>query len=191
MINEFVNARYVIDNIKAPLYVVNAGVVKRYIPSPLSKKCVKENGLWYNFEDLPEELRYKLKDTAITYEELVSFSKNSKFREGYYSSGEDTRIYINGDSLILPIIENFLPSDGINAYTVVYDDEDIYLKPILICFDCHWSDLFTGNTKYGNNVFCLAADLSYDLKTRFIDDFIRLKDAPSYLENEEMHEKRI
>ena len=119
---------------------------------------------------------------TITESELVHFANNNIMREGVYPQNGDARIHINDDTLLLPIVGNFLPSDGMNAYTIFRRDGVSHLEPILVCWNMHWSELFTGNTKYGNNVFCLKDDLNTALRERFESDFIRLGDASSLLD---------
>lgn len=166
-----------------PIFMNHNGVLKRINPI-LIRKMPNEN-IWFQLSYLPDDYQSALKEEAVRAEDLTGFSMtNKRQHEGsVYSNSEDggIRIYVNDDLLVLPIVDKLLPSDGVNAYTVVIENGECNLKEILVCWGCHWSELFTGETKYGKNVFCLASDLSPEQREQFIDDIIRLGDVPDYL----------
>lgn len=178
----FVHCRY-LKSLQGeyPIYIENRGILKSGKLALLKRSKIKNQDYWYSLEDLPLELQDILRDVAITYEELME-SKKKKTSSIDMLDGSEVKLRIDRETPILPIVGNFLPRDGVNAYTVTNKDGSIDLKPIIICWGCHWSELFTGSTKYGHNVFCLASDLNEAQIANFIDDIIPLKDAPKYLE---------
>lgn len=179
MDNLYINSRYInsADN-KWPKYICYNGVLKRYIPSLITKRIVNEDNVYYAMKDLPEFWQEKLRDMAVTPEELSHLKKS---KAGNIIDNEGVIIFVNGNTLLVPIVGNFLPEDGIDAYTVVMNGDKPSLKPILVCFNCHWSDLFTGNTVYGDNVFCLLSDLPLDIQQRMANQTIALKNVSEFL----------
>lgn len=182
----FINSRYIKGNTKAPMYVNHNGVIKRYVPSPFTKRDALRSGIWYSVDELPKEMRDTIDiDMAITQEDLLKhFRKVASKKSGLpsvYATNEKLKFHLTDDTLLLPIVDNFLPYDGINAYTIIEKDGSPQLKAILVNYDCHWSELYTGETKYGNNVFCLAQDLPKDVQEKFAECFITLSQALDYL----------
>ena len=163
-------------------FVVNNGVIKEYKPSRFSRRIINNNDIFVKLSDLPIDIQSKLSSESITSEELVNISYKKKSENNIYSE-EGTKVYVTEDTPVLPIVGNFLPSDGVNAYTAVYkEDGSLGLEPILVCWNCHWADLFTGNTKYGENVFCLVSDLPIDVIERARNYIIPLSEAPNIVE---------
>jgi hypothetical protein len=158
------------------------GVLKKYIATPLARKTVKESDIWYDLSELPPEVQESIQDMATTPEELARGAKpKSLGKKINIYDNDEVVIYVNKGTLLLPVVGNLLPNDGTNAYTVDWSSGEPNLKPILICWGCHWSELFTGQTKYKNNVFCLASDLSPEQREYFIDDIITLEDTREFL----------
>ena len=60
-----------------------------------------------------------------------------------------------------------------------------------MCVNCHWSELFTGQTKYKNNVFCLVSDLDPESIDNFVDKIITLEQVPEYLATAEEYKYGI
>ena len=181
----FVNLRYLKDyKINAPMYVNHNGVIKRYIPSPFAKKDAIKSGIWCILDDLPNEIREKVEDVSTTESELIEYFKTTldkSPKQSAYATQENVKLHITDNTLLLPIVDNFLPYDGINAYTVIEKNGKPYLKSIVIGITFHWSELYTGQSKYGNNVFCLAQDIPKELQEKYADCFIKLSDALTYL----------
>ena len=110
----------------------------------------------------------------------------------YVYDNDRTKVLVTESTPLMPIVGNFLPSDGVNAYTVKITNGKYKLVPILICVSCHWSDLFSGNTKYGENVFCLASDLPRELLEKHIEEIITLGEVPKFLNmNKEEFSKKF
>ena len=172
----FVNKRYTngISN-KFPMYVINNGNIKRYVPNKFSKNYITDSDIWYKLEDLPKSLQEKLADVSITGNEL----RTIKQRDFVYSKGN--RKNISDKTLIMPVVGKLLPQDGVQAYTAILTPSGYTLKEIIVCWPYHWSDLFTGNTKYGNNVFCLASELSDEQIEEFAEDIIPLENVGTIL----------
>lgn len=180
--NVFVNRRYLsFLDVNYPVYCNNNGVMKKCLSGRFALKMFPEEKLWYCLNDLPESIRENVMDVAISIEEIDEHFQKRKTHSAIYD-GDGTQIFVKDDVLILPIVGNLLPSDGTPAFTVVTHDEKPHLEPILVCWGCHWSELFTGQTKYGFNVFCLVSDLTKEQIDMFVDDIICLGDSISYLE---------
>lgn len=187
----FLNARYVpaLEG-KYTKYVNRNGVLKKVSNSPLLKRITTEKDIWYDLGELPEELQNKFHDMAITVSELQKKTKN--FSPNSVLDSEEVLVYVKDSTLLLPIVGNLLPTDGTPAYTVVLKNESLLLKPIVVCWNCHWSELFTGQTEYENNVFCLVSDLTSDQRQEFLDDIITLGDVPEFLGmSDEIKTKKI
>ncbi len=105
-------------------------------------------------------------------------SKNSK--QSFYDE-DGVRVLIDESTQLLPIVGNFNVLDDVNAYSVYQKDDKLLLKAILVCHNLR--ELYMGNSKYGNNVFCLASDLPKDKRDEYISEIITLKDVPEYLES--------
>lgn len=174
----FINARYLGTSAsKFNQYYNHKGVLKRYIPSRFSRKIIDHNNLWCKLSDLPGYLQEELSDMSNTLEEIMY---DQFLTQGFYDS-HDVRIFIDQDTLVLPVVGKVLATDGTPAFTVVEEDNTLIIKPILVCWNCHWSDLFAGNTKYGNNVFCMFSDLSENQKEIFKGEAITVGELPEYL----------
>jgi len=171
------------DNILS--FTVHNGVVKRVSNSPLAKRMTGQDNVWYRLSDLPENIQDMVIDMAVSIEDMAQMTYNKKSQRKYaIYDNDNVKIYLQKSTELLPIVGNLLPSDGTNAYTVVKTKDGLDLRQILICWNCHWADLFTGNTKYGENVFCLASDLNDEQRIRFADDIITLEDVPEFLGEE-------
>jgi hypothetical protein len=179
--NKYLNCRYVpnIKNLKT--YINHNGVFKEFKTGIFSRKLLSQDKLFYLFSDLPEKTQTEYEDMAISDEEIVP--KRIKIDQGkqYVIDDNGTKIFINDNTPLLPVVGKFLPSDGLNAYYVSYENTNLVLVPILICFNCHWSDLYTGNTKYGKNVFCLVSDIDKSKMDNYIGSIITLKEVPNFL----------
>lgn len=143
----------------------------------------KDDNVWYALEDLPEMAQKDLIDVAITPLELKNQYDRLKIKNTVYGTEEsgNVLVYLGDETLILPVVGNILPSDGINAYTAVYKNGKFTLESIIVCWGCHWSELFTGQTKYGNNVFCLASDLNESQLKIYENDIIKISEIGKYL----------
>lgn len=185
----FVNGKYV-PKLGASFkrYLNHNGVLKEFKLLALSSKIVNKKMIWYKLEDLPKYLQESLKDKSLTREEILELSTKA-YRKQEFVDKNNVRIYLTDNTEIIPIVGNFLPSDGVYAYTVVVVNNQVTLKPIPILSGCHWSDLFAGNTNYGKNVFCLAIDLNLQQREDFKDEIILLKDALDFLENKNLVRK--
>lgn len=189
MKTRFLNDRYVPQQLKEKLkvYTFNNGIFKECLPYRFSKKILGTENLYFDFDALPEELQLKYEDMVINInEDLNIFTDKNNVR--YVYDKNNIKVRINENTPILPIVGNILPSDDVHAYTIRKKDGIYTLIPIVICIDCHWSDLFSGRTKYGKNVFCLASDLSKDILEEHIAEIITLKDASNFL-NENIKRK--
>ena len=154
---------------KYPQYIINNGVIKMYKPSPLAITKPADNKIWLCLDDLPEPLKSHMKQYGVSESELCPKKNKSKVVE------------FDDNTPILPIVGNLLPNDNVTAFTAVYKNNRWTLNAIVVCWDCHWSELFTGQTKYKNNVFCVADELSDEQKEDFIDKIITLGEVPKYL----------
>ncbi len=154
---------------KYPEYVVHNGVIKEYIPSPLSQDKISDSKLYYCLDDIPNPLRSILRVRAVKESTLVERVR----RNGIMS---------DPNTPILPIVGNLLPSDGVNAYTVVFNNGLPELRAFLVCWDFHWSELYTGQTGFGYNVFCLVEDLTPEQRDNYIDKIITLGEVQKYLD---------
>lgn len=178
----FLNKRYVTGaNNALKRYFLRNGVIKQYVATPLARKTIRDEDIWYDLEDLPLDMQEKYRDMAISASDLSKTSRASNSKKQNIFDSEEVLIYVTPNTPILPVVGNILPSDGTNAYTVIMKDGTLKLKPILICWNCHWSELFTGATTYKNNVFCLASELSPEQRQQYLDEIILLKDVPGFL----------
>lgn len=176
----FINSRYTGDIKGIPTYVNHNGVLKKYISSRLANRIVDTNNKYYALEDLPQELQERYLDISVSLVELAHGSKIEQKENTIYDA-ENTLIFVKDDTLVLPVVGNILPDDGIPAFTVVDLEGVSKLKSILICWGCHWSELFAGITKYENNVFCLASDLTEEQRIYFENEIISLSEVNDYL----------
>lgn len=138
-----------------PIYFDCGGVLKRGILN-LFNRMINSRGessddYWYCVDDLPLQIQERVQDFVITYGEYVA-SKKAKTPKNVVYDMDKVLVAVTDTTPILPIVGNLLPSDGVPAYTVVYD-----------------------------KVFCLASDLSAEQVKSFVDDIIVLGDAPEYL----------
>lgn len=185
----FVNMRYINSpQFVFPIYMLNKGVIKEVKWNKRVFQSVGRDNLWCKLSDLDRELQSKLHDMTITGNELTAMYKK---KEAEYTTwgnelDGDVKIFVNDKTMVLPIVGNLLPSDGTNAYTAVIKNGKVSLDPILVCWGCHWSDLFTGQTKYKNNVFCLASDLTEAQRELYAEDMIPLREAINYIESPEI-----
>lgn len=176
-----------------PTYINNGGVVKEFKPSFL-KKLPEEDGLiWYRLKDFPidslsEEKRERVLDATLTLSELRTIGMNASIK------GRDTKIFFPQNTLILPVVQEnpedyILPSDEIRPYRAIFKNGKMTLEEIVVCFGCHWSELSTGLTKYGKNVFCIASELPTDIQEKYAHLMIQLKDIPKYINSDEINKK--
>lgn len=183
----FINKRYVRNAAgNYTIYVNRNGVLKKVALSPLLKRVTNEKDIWYDLEEFTQDIQNQLKDMAVSLDELkdLTAKPNKNMKKDSFLDSDGVLIYVSKDIELLPIVGNFLPNDGVNAYTIVCSKETGYipkLKPIIVCWNCHWSELFTGQTTYGNNVFCLASELTDEQRKIFIKDIITLENASKAL----------
>lgn len=173
-------------------YINNGGVLKEFKPSLLSGK-VNDSQIWYRLKDFPitslsEDRKERVLDATLTLEELSKIGMSGSVR-----TGKD-RIFLTQNTLILPVVQedpdNFiLPSDEIRPYRAIFKNNRMTLEEIIVCFGCHWSELSTGLTKYGRNVFCIAEQLPLDIQEKYAHLMIQLKDLPKYINSNELNKK--
>lgn len=191
MKDKYISKRYISEIKEIKIYMNHNGVFKEVMPLLLRKRTLDKKTLFYKLNDLPLDLQEKYEDMAISPEELIGntikIEKNSK----YVLDRFNTKVKITPQTYLLPIVGNFLPNDGVNAFTVKNINGKLELVPIIVCVNCHWSELFTGQTKYKNNVFCLLSDLDSESINNFIDKIITLEQVPNYLKNTKEYEKGI
>ncbi len=180
-----VNQRYVpkssIKGLKLPVYTLNNGVLKKALASPLLLRSVSRDNIWFRLSDLPSDLQMALEDVSISAESLMEQYRPKKTANYNVFDNDNIKVYVSSTTQVLPVVGNILPNDGIPAFTVILVNGKPKLQGIPVCWNCHWSELFSGQTKYGENVFCLASDLTEEQRIRFQDDIIEIKDAPAYL----------
>ncbi len=192
MEDKFLNKRYVSLDGNYRLYMNHDGVFKEVAPFLLRRRKISSDKLFYRLEDLPHSYRVKFEDMAISASELVGAKVGSFNGKMYVYDDDRTKVLVTESTPLMPIVGNFLPSDGVNAYTVKITNGKYKLMPILICVSCHWADLFSGNTKYGENVFCLASDLPRELLEKHIEEIITLGEVPKFLNmNKEEFSKKF
>lgn len=150
------------------------------------KKAQDQNEIWCKLSDLPFEIQESLSHMANTLSEITHKKEPTV---GIYDNSH-VKIFVDGDTLLVPVVGRLLPSDGIYAYTIKLKHGKPSLESIVVCWNCHWSDLFAGNTEFGNNVFCLFTDLSEQQQKDFYSDAIPLKDIPQFL-GLENHQSKI
>ena len=169
----------------------NNGVFKEVMPLLLRMRSLDHNTLFYKLTDLPENLQEEYEDMSVSPKELLG--KKIKIEKGseYVVDNFGTKVRVSPKTYLLPIVGNFLPSDGVNAFTVKNVNGKLELIPIIVCVNCHWSELFTGQTKYKNNVFCLVSDLDPESIDNFVDKIITLEQAPEYLATAEEYKYGI
>ena len=110
-------------------------------------------------------------------------SKYKKNENPIIYDTEDIRVYINGDVALLPVVGN-LNTMNINLYTI--EENKLILIPI-ITYKGHWIELISGQTKYKENVFCLASDLTEEQRQQFANKIITLEEVPKYLEETKLN----
>lgn len=185
---KYLSRRYALGLKGYKTYINNNGVFKEFKLNIISRSLIDHDKLFYKLSDLPVEIQEKYGDMAVDAEELNSaHSVQIDHGKQYVIDENDTKIYIGDNTPLLPIVGNFLPSDGLNAYTVKNKNDKLILVPILICYNCHWADLFSGNTKYGNNVFCLVSDLPREKIEDYADSVLMLKDVPAFLSGKDLN----
>lgn len=188
---KYINTRYIEGKVNAPKYVQNNGIFKKCANSLVSRMQIYKDKLYYSIEDLPKELQLKYADMAIDEEDMLNQKIVKSGKNSYFYDNCNTKVLINDMTLLVPVVGNILLNDenNVGAFTVKEENGKLTLSPIIICVNCHWSDLYTGQTKYGNNVFCLLSDLDINAIDRFIDKAIYLKDAFYYLKQLENKSK--
>ncbi len=169
----------VIEHLTTTIYDEKGNkILKSFILSTGSwKKAQDQNKLWCKLSDLPFEIQESLSHMANTLSEITHKKESTS---GIYDNSH-VKIFVDGETLLVPVVGRLLPSDGIYAYTIKLKQNKPSIEPIVVCWNCHWSDLFAGNTEFGNNVFCLFTDLSDQQRKDFYDDAIPLKDIPQFL----------
>ena len=95
---------------------------------------------------------------------------------------ENTKVYITTETKLLPVVGNLYFRD-IHLYSTKIEEGKILLIPI-ITYKGSWAELFTGETKYKENLFCLVSDLTDEERINFASKFILLKEVPEYLEEQ-------
>jgi len=191
MEDKYISKRYTGDIPKIKIYMNHNGVFKECLPLLLRMRSLDKNSLFYKLSDLPQSMQVEYEDMAISPRELLD--KRVKIEKGnqYVLDNEGTKVRVSKKTYLLPVVGNFLPSDGVSAYTVRKVGEQLELVPIIVCVNCHWSELFTGQTKYKNNVFCLASDLDPEVINNFVDKVITLEQVPEYLATAEEYKYGI
>lgn len=180
---KFLNIRYVPKELlkSVKVYMIANGGFKECLPFVVTRKVVKPKNLYCDFDDMPKDVQDKFEDMAIS--EGENLSEIYFNRKGAYTfNSEGVKVVINEKTLLLPIVGNLLPSGDITPYTVLYDNGNFTLVPILISLRNHWSDLYLGKTRYGNNVFCLASELSKEKIEEHLSEIIMVKEVPTYLQ---------
>ncbi len=179
---KFLNIRYVPKELlkSVKVYTLANGGFKECLPFIVTRKVVKPQNLYCYINDLPKEIQNKYEDMAISEDD--NLSKIYFNRKGAYTyNSEKVKVVINENTLLLPIVGNLLPSGDITPYTVLFNNGKFTLVPILISLRNHWSDLYSGKTRYGNNVFCLASDLDKEKVEEHLNEIITVKEVPKYL----------
>ena len=181
----FINKRYLPD-LKGtyPLYMNRNGVFKKIQSTVFASRIAGPDNVWYDLSDLPKEYQERFADISISPTEVTK-AFNGKIKSFY--DNEKVLIYVKDDTELLPIVGNLLPNDGVPAFTVITEEDKLKLEPIIVCWNCHWSELFSGITRYGMNVFCLASDLSPEQREVFARDIIKLSDVPDFLEHQQAY----
>ena len=191
MEDKYISKRYTGNIPEIKIYMNNNGVFKEVMPLLLTMRSLDHNTLFYKLTDLPENLQEEYEDMSVSPKELLG--KKIKIEKGseYVVDNFGTNVRVSPKTYLLPIVGNFLPSDGVNAFTVKNVNGKLELIPIIVCVNCHWSELFTGQTKYKNNVFCLVSDLDPESIDNFVDKIITLEQVPEYLATAEEYKYGI
>lgn len=177
--NKYISKKIINLNGNYKIYMNHNGIMKECNPFIIFRKKISDENLYYKLDELPEEIQIKYISESIDETKLAIIKEVGD--KQFFIDSNNNKIEINEDTLLLPIVGNFLPDDEINAYRVIIRDNKLFLSPILVCINCHWADLFSGNTRYGNNVFCLASDIPKDKIDDYLEDMITLKEAYEYL----------
>lgn len=191
MEDKYISKRYTGEIPKIKIYMNNNGVFKEVMPLLLRMRSLDKNSLFYKLSDLPPALQEEYEDMAVSPKELLGKRVKIEKDSEYVIDNFGTKVRVSPQTYLLPVVGNFLPSDGVNAFTVKNIDGKLELIPIVVCVNCHWSELFTGQTKYKNNVFCLVSDLDADSIERFVDKIITLEKVPEYLATAEEYKYGI
>lgn len=191
MEDKYISKRYTGDIPGIKIYMNHNGVFKECIPLLLRMRSLDMNTLFYKLSDLSPELQEEYSDMAISPKELLDKRVKMGINGQYVVDNDGTKVRVTENTFLLPIVGNFLPTDGVNAFTVKNVNGKLELVPIIVCVNCHWAELFTGQTKYKNNVFCLASDLEPETLNNFVDKIITLKQVPEYLANAEEYKYGI
>lgn len=191
MEDKYISKRYTGEIPKIKIYMNNNGVFKEVMPLLLRMRSLDKNSLFYKLSDLPPALQEEYEDMAVSPKELLGKRVKIEKDSEYVIDNFGTKVRVSPQTYLLPVVGNFLPSDGVNAFTVKNVDGKLELIPIVVCVNCHWSELFTGQTKYKNNVFCLVSDLDADSIERFVDKIITLEKVPEYLATAEEYKYGI
>lgn len=192
MEDKYISKRYTgdIPGIKK-IYMNHNGVFKEVMPLLLRMRSLDKNTLFYRLSDLSPSLQEEYEDMAISPKEIlkqrIKFDKNNE----YVVDNFGTKVRVTPKTYLLPVVGNFLPSDGVGAYTVRKLNDKLELVPIIVCVNCHWAELFTGQTKYKNNVFCLVSDLDPESIDKYLDQIITLDKVPEYLATAEEYKYGI
>lgn len=191
MEDKYISKRYTGNIPGIKIYMNNNGVFKEVMPLLLRMRSLDHNTLFYKLTDLPENLQEEYEDMSVSPKELLG--KKIKIEKGseYVVDNFGTKVRVSPKTYLLPIVGNFLPSDGVNAFTVKNVNGKLELIPIIVCVNCHWSELFTGQTKYKNNVFCLVSDLDPESIDNFVDKIITLEQVPEYIATAEEYKYGI
>ena len=140
----------------------------------------------------PKGLQAKL-DKAQKRKEVIDRSYIKKVDE------EHIRIPLNNSTYILPVVNNILVGNTIDAgnnsgiqrlidlYTA--KKRNGYWTLELITTLIHGSELFIGETEYGMNVFCLKDDLNQSEIARHADKLIQIKDLDDFFKTNGLYGK--
>lgn len=191
MEDKYISKRYTGNIPRIKIYMNNNGVFKEVMPLLLRMRSLDKNSLFYKLSDLPPALQEEYEDMSVSPKELLGKKIKIEKDSEYVIDNFGTKVRVSPKTYLLPIVGNFLPSDGVNAFTVKNVNGKLELIPIIVCVNCHWSELFTGQTKYKNNVFCLVSDLDPESIDNFVDKIITLEQVPEYLATAEEYKYGI
>ncbi len=188
---KFLSARYVPEELmrSVKIYMLSNGVFKECLPFVITRKVVPLNNIYCDFDQMPLDIQQKYEDMVVNEDDNLSRIYFTK-KGSYIYDNDDVKVVINEKTYVLPIVNNLLPSDDVTPYTVLFNNGNYVLVPILISLRNHWSFLYAGGTKYGKNVFCLASELPKEKLEEHISEVIMVKDVPRYLQAEVLKDKK-
>lgn len=188
---KFLSVRYVPKELlkDVKIYMLSNGVFKECLPFVITRKVVHLKNIYCDFDEMPLDIQQKYEDMVISEDDNLSKIYFTK-KGGYIYDNNKVKVVINENTYVLPIVGNLLPSDDVTPYTVLFNNGNYVLVPILISLRNHWSLIYTGGTRYGNNVFCLASELPKEKLEEHADEIIMVKDVPNYLSAGTLKDKK-